>query len=252
MKKSNKLKIFLTGLINENPTLVIFLGMCPALGTTNTIENACYMSLCVIAVLILSNIIISLIRNIVPNEVRIPVYIIIIATLVSIIDMIFHAYLSYDVYSSLGSFISLIVVNCIILGRAEAFASKNKVVDSFIDACGYGLGFAWAIICVAFIRELVGTGCLSWAGHSVRVIGEAYVMSFFATNPGAFITLGIVVALYNVLKTALPKSYNFMVFITKKFINWIKRSSKKLDKDYQAYEKEKADKKALETTKEGE
>lgn len=114
-----KLKIFLNGLIYENPTLVIFLGMCPALGTTNTVENAIYMSLCVLAVLLLSNIIISLIRKIVPNEVRIPVYIIIIATLVSIVDMIFHAYLPYDVYQSLGSFISLIVVNCIILGRAE-------------------------------------------------------------------------------------------------------------------------------------
>lgn len=137
-----KLKIFLNGLIYENPTLVIFLGMCPALGTTDTIEHAIYMSLCVLAVLLLSNVIISLIRKIVPNEVRIPVYIIIIATLVSIVDMIFHAYLPYDVYQALGSFISLIVVNCIILGRAESFASKNGVVDSIFDALGYACGFA--------------------------------------------------------------------------------------------------------------
>ena len=165
-----KLKVFLNGLLYENPTLVIFLGMCPALGTTGSIENAVYMSLCVLFVLFLSNVIISSIRKIVPNEVRIPVYIIIIATLVSIVDMLFHAYLPYDVYQSLGSFISLIVVNCIILGRAESFASKNKVSDSIIDALGYSAGFAMAIIVVAFFRELIGTGALSWAGHSLQII----------------------------------------------------------------------------------
>lgn len=168
-----KLKIFLNGLIYENPTLVIFLGMCPALGTTDTIEHAIYMSLCVLAVLLLSNVIISLIRKIVPNEVRIPVYIIIIATLVSIVDMIFHAYLPYDVYQALGSFISLIVVNCIILGRAESFASKNGVVDSIFDALGYACGFAAAIIVVALFRELIGTGALSWGGSSVTIIPKA-------------------------------------------------------------------------------
>lgn len=191
-----KLKIFLNGLIYENPTLVIFLGMCPALGTTSTVENALYMSLCVFAVLLLSNIIISLIRKIVPNEVRIPVYIIIIATLVSIVDMIFHAYLPYSVYQSLGSFISLIVVNCIILGRAESFANKNNIVDSIVDALGFACGFAAAIIVVALFREILGTGALSWSGHSLRIIPKDYAISLFASNSGAFIALGLVVALY--------------------------------------------------------
>lgn len=198
-----KLKIFLNGLIYENPTLVIFLGMCPALGTTDTIEHAIYMSLCVLAVLLLSNVIISLIRKIVPNEVRIPVYIIIIATLVSIVDMVFHAYLPYDVYQALGSFISLIVVNCIILGRAESFASKNGVVDSIFDALGYACGFAAAIIVVAFFRELIGTGALSWGGSSVTIIPKAYTISLFASNSGAFIALGLVVALYTCVMNAI-------------------------------------------------
>ena len=193
-----KLKIFLNGLLFENPIFVIFLGMCPALGTTGRVEDAVYMSLCVLAVLLMSNIIISLIRKIVPNEVRIPVYIIIIATLVSIVDMLFHAYLPFDVYSSLGSFISLIVVNCIILGRAESFASKNGVVDSIIDAVGYGCGFALAIIVVAFFREVLGTGCLQWAGNTIELFPE-YKISLFASNSGAFIALGLVVELFSVI-----------------------------------------------------
>ena len=198
-----KLKVFLNGLLYENPTLVIFLGMCPALGTTGSIENAVYMSFCVLFVLFLSYVIISSIRKIVPNEVRIPVYIIIIATLVSIVDMLFHAYLPYDVYQSLGSFISLIVVNCIILGRAESFASKNKVSDSIIDALGYSAGFAMAIIVVAFFRELIGTGALSWAGHSLQIIPSEYAIKLFSTNSGAFITLGLVVAGYTAIMEAV-------------------------------------------------
>lgn len=200
---NKKLKIFLNGLLFENPTLVIFLGMCPALGTTNTVENAMYMSLCVLAVLVLSNVIISAIRKIVPNEVRIPVYIIIIATLVSIIDMLFHAFLSYDVYKSLGSFIALIVVNCIILGRAESFASKNGVVDSIVDGVGYSCGFAAAIIVVAFFRELIGTGALSWAGNAIQIIPSDYAISLFASNAGAFIALGLVVACYTAVMNAI-------------------------------------------------
>ena len=197
-----KLQTFLNGLLFENPTLVIFLGMCPALGTTNTVENATYMSLCVLFVLLLSNIIISLIRKIVPNEVRIPVYIIIIATLVTIVDMLFHAYLPDKVYSSLGSFISLIVVNCIILGRAESFASKNNVGDSIIDALGYSAGFAGAIIIVALFRELIGTGCLSWGSSKVELFPEEFAISLFASNAGAFIALGIVVAIFSAIMSA--------------------------------------------------
>ena len=201
-----KLKIFLNGLIHENPILVIFLGMCPALGTTETVEGAAYMSLCVLAVLLLSNIIVSCIKSIVPNEVRIPVYIIIIATLVSIVDMVFHAYLPYDVYKTLGSFISLIVVNCVILGRAESFASKNTVADSIIDALGYAAGFALALITVAVFREILGTGTLSWGGNTLPIFPEEFKLSLFKENAGSFITIGLVVALFSsILKSVNAK-----------------------------------------------
>ena len=202
-----RLKIFLNGLIYENPILVIFLGMCPALGTTDMVEKAVYMSLCVFAVLILSNIIISSIRKIVPNEVRIPVFIIIIATLVSIVDMLFHAYLPYSVYEALAGFISLIVVNCIILGRAESFASKNGVVDSIIDAVGYSAGFALAIIVVAFFREVLGTGSLSWGGNTISLF-EDIKLSLFNQPAGAFITLGIVVAVYTYVMDCIKNRKN--------------------------------------------
>ena len=201
MKKS---KIFLTGIIKENPIFVLFLGMCPVLGTSASLYSAFGMSLCVILVLLMSNIIISLIRKIVPNEVRIPVYIIIIATLVTIVDMLFHAYLPFEIYKSLGSFISLIVVNCIILGRAESFASKNKVGDSIIDAIGYSAGFAAAIIVVALFREVLGTGCLSWAGNSIELFPD-YAISLFASNPGAFIALGIVVAVFTAIMNSIKE-----------------------------------------------
>lgn len=190
----NKLKIFLNGLIYENPILVIFLGMCPALGTTNTVENAVYMSLCVFGVLLFSNIIISAIRKIVPNEVRIPVYIIIIATLVSIVDMLFHAFLPYDVYQSLGSFISLIVVNCIILGRAEGFASKNGVVASAFDGIGNGIGFTVGLCLIGLVRELLGAGTL----FGIGVLPAAFPQTLlFVMAPGALFTYGIIMAAFN-------------------------------------------------------
>lgn len=195
---NNKKKIFLNGLLFENPIFVIFLGMCPALGTTSRVEDAFYMSLCVVMVLLLSNTFISLIRKIIPNEVRIPIYIIIIATIVSVVDMIFHAYLKYSTYQSLGSFISLIVVNCIVLARAETFSSKNNVLDSIIDALGFGLGFSFALIIVALFRELVGTGFLTWNGQSIDLFSK-YKISLFSDNAGAFISLGLLVAIYNLI-----------------------------------------------------
>ncbi len=195
---NNKKKIFLNGLFFENPIFVVFLGMCPALGTTSRVEDAFYMSLCVVMVLLLSNTSISLIRKIIPNEVRIPIYIIIIATIVSVVDMIFHAYLKYSIYQSLGSFISLIVVNCIVLARAETFSSKNNVLDSIIDALGFGLGFAFALIIVALFRELVGTGYLMWNGQSIDLFSK-YKISLFIDNAGAFISLGLLVAIYNLI-----------------------------------------------------
>lgn len=195
---NNKKKIFLNGLFFENPIFVVFLGMCPALGTTSRVEDAFYMSLCVVMVLLISNTFISLIRKIIPNEVRIPIYIIIIATIVSVVDMIFHAYLKYSIYQSLGSFISLIVVNCIVLARAETFSSKNNVLDSIIDALGFGLGFSFALIIVALFRELVGTGFLTWNGQSIDLFSK-YKISLFSDNAGAFISLGLLVAIYNLI-----------------------------------------------------
>lgn len=198
MKKS-KLSIFMNGFIYENPAFVIFLGMCPVLGTTTSVENGVYMSLCVLFVLLLSNIVISALRKIIPDEIRLPVYIILIATLVSVVDMLFHAYLDYGIYQSLGSFISLIVVNCIILGRAEEFANKNTVVDSIFDALGYAAGFALALLSVSFFREVLGTGKLSWADNSVTIIPEDYAIKLFQRPAGAFIVLGCIVALYSVI-----------------------------------------------------
>ena len=192
-----KLQTFLNGLLFENPTLVIFLGMCPALGTTNTVENATYMSLCVLFVLLLSNIIISLIRKIVPNEVRIPVYIIIIATLVTIVDMLFHAYLPDKVYSSLGSFISLIVVNCIILGRAESYASKNNAVLSIFDGLGMGFGFTIGLTLIGLIREILGAG----TAFDIQIFGEWFTpITIFIMAPGAFLVLAFLVAGMNIIR----------------------------------------------------
>ena len=149
MKKS---KIFLSGIINENPIFMLFLGMCPVLGTSGSFYSAFGMSICVLLVLLMSNIIISLIRKIVPNEVRIPVYIVIIATIVSVVDMLVSTFLP-DIYSVLGSFLQLIVVNCIILGRAEAFASKNGVLKSMLDGLATGIGFALALLSISFMLE---------------------------------------------------------------------------------------------------
>ena len=200
MKKS---KIILNGIINENPTFVLFLGMCPVLATSASIYSAIGMSVCVFLVLLLSNIIISLVSKITPNEIRIPVYIIIIATIVSTISMLVEAF-APGIYSTLGAYLQLIVVNCIILGRAESFASKNKVGDSIIDAIGYSAGFAAAIIVVALFREVLGTGCLSWAGNSIELFPD-YAISLFASNPGAFIALGIVVAVFTAIMNSIKE-----------------------------------------------
>ena len=154
MKKG---KLILNGIINENPIVVLFLGMCPILATSSSLYSALGMSVCVFLVLLLSNIVISLVAKITPNEIRIPVYIIIIATIVSAISMVVEA-LMPGIYSTLGSYLQLIVVNCIILGRAESFASKNSVVDSIMDAIGISVGFLASMVIVALLREVIGTG----------------------------------------------------------------------------------------------
>lgn len=204
----NRVKIILNGLIKENPIFVLFLGMCPVLATSGTVYSALGMSVCVLLVLFLSNTIISLVSKITPDEIRIPVYIIIIATVVSTIDMLVKTF-APGIHSELGTFLQLIVVNCIILGRAEAFASKNSVVDSMMDAIGISGGFLIAMLCVSLIREVIGTGCFSMndlSGNqifSLRIIPEGYNISIFASEAGAFLTLGICVASFNAISSAV-------------------------------------------------
>jgi electron transport complex protein RnfE len=199
-KKGSLKKPFIAGLIAENPVFVSLLGMCPTLATTKSLESAIGMGLLVILTLMGSNVLISLLRKIIPGEVKIPCYIIIIATFVTIIKMATEAFLP-ELYSSLGVFISLIVVNCIILGRAEAFASKNGPLASFMDALGSGLGFTMAISIIAIIREVLGTGALSVGvyfpigkAYYLHLFPSEYAISLFVQSAGGFLTLGLVLA----------------------------------------------------------
>lgn len=200
IKQSESKKIFLAGLITENPTFVSLLGMCPTLATTKSVEAALGMGILVILVLIGSNILISLLRKLIPSEVKIPCYIVIIASLVTIIKMLTEAFVP-ALYSSLGVFISLIVVNCIILGRAEAFASKNGVKASFFDALGSGVGFTVALCVVAFIREFLGTGALSFGVYFPigtelhwQIYPSQFALSIFVQSAGGFLALAMVLA----------------------------------------------------------
>lgn len=191
------LKIFFNGLIKENPTFVLLLGMCPTLGTTSSALNGMSMGLATTAVLICSNFIISLIKNLVPDMVRIPSFVVVIASLVTVLQMLIEAY-APAINESLGLFIPLIVVNCIILGRAEAFAAKNSAVESIFDGIGIGLGFTFALTLLGGVRELLGTGKI----FSFTVFPENYGALVFVLAPGAFIALGYLIALINKLKKA--------------------------------------------------
>ena len=193
-------KTFLSGIIAENPVFVSLLGMCPTLATTKSIEAALGMGLLVILTLMGSNVLISLLRKVIPAEVKIPCYIIIIATFVTIIKMLCQAFVP-ALYDSLGVFISLIVVNCIILGRAESFASKNGPGASFIDACGQGIGFTMAICVIAAIREIFGTGAITIGEYFpigtkivFQMIPSQFAISLFVQSAGGFLTLGLVLA----------------------------------------------------------
>ena len=193
-------EVFTAGLFKQNPTFVQFLGMCPTLAVTGSVESAIGMGAGVIFVLVLSNLIISLIRNFVPKEVRIPIYIVIIASLVTILEMIMKAYVP-DLAASLGTFLSLIVVNCLILGRAEAFASKNGPVKSMADGLGMALGFTGGIMLIAFFRELLGSGSITiWGDLGVTLIPSIYRISILVAPAGAFLVFGILVAQVNKLK----------------------------------------------------
>ncbi len=198
-EKVNQSKNFVKGIIVENPVLVGLLGCCPTLATTTSIESAIGMSILFLLVLIGSNVLISLLRNIIPAEVKIPAYIVIIATFVTIVKMLCEAFLP-ELYSTLGVFISLIVVNCIILGRAEAYASKNGPLSSLVDALGMSVGFAMALLIMAVIREFIGTGGFSF-GKIFTFIPEVswtplatYKIDMFVQSPGGFLTLGCILA----------------------------------------------------------
>ena len=192
----NKMKIILNGIIKENPVFVLMLGMCPTLGTTSSAINGMGMGLSTMFVLILSNIVISLIKNIVPDKVRIPCYIVVIATFVTILQLCMQAYVP-GLYASLGLFIPLIVVNCIVLGRAEAFAAKNNPLDSMLDGLGIGLGFTLALTLLGAVRELLGTGRI----FDIAIYPENFGSLIFVLAPGAFIVLGFLIAIINQLKT---------------------------------------------------
>ena len=190
-------KIFFNGRGKENPTFVLLLGMCPTLGTTSSALNGMFMGLATTAVLICSNFLISLIKNLVPDMVRIPSFVVVIASLVTVLQMLIQAY-APAINDSLGLFIPLIVVNCIILGRAEAFAAKNGPVESVFDGIGIGLGFTFALTLLGAVRELLGTGKV----FSVTLFPESYGALVFVLAPGAFIVLGYLIALINKLKKA--------------------------------------------------
>lgn len=193
MKKN--IRILLNGIINENPVFVLLLGMCPTLGTTSSALNGLAMGLATTFVLTCSNLAISSLKNLIPDQVRIPAYVVVIATFVTVVQMCMEAYVP-ALYDSLGLFIPLIVVNCIVLGRAEAFAAKNKVVPSIFDGIGIGLGFTLALTLLGAVRELLGTGKM----FSFTLFPENYGSLIFVLAPGAFIVLGYLIAIVNKLR----------------------------------------------------
>lgn len=193
----SNLRILINGLVKENPTFVLLLGMCPTLGTTSSAMNGLSMGLATMFVLICSNVVISAVKNLVPDMVRIPAYIVIIATFVTVVQFCMEAYVP-ALYASLGLYIPLIVVNCIVLGRAESFAAKNGVVASAFDGIGIGLGFTIALTILGVFRELLGTGKL----FGLSLVPEEFGSLIFILAPGAFLVLGYLIAIVNKLRKA--------------------------------------------------
>lgn len=191
----NYIKILNNGIIKENPIFVLLLGMCPTLATTTSAINGMSMGLATMFVLVCSNVVVSMIKNLTPEKVRIPVFVVIIASFVTILQMCLQAFLT-EVNKSLGLYIPLIVVNCIILGRAEAFACKNAPLASMIDGVGMGIGFTLALTLLGAIRELLGAGSI----FNIALLPETYNMLLFILPPGAFITLGFLIAIVERLK----------------------------------------------------
>jgi len=193
----NYFKIITNGIVKENPTFVLLLGMCPTLATTTSSINGMSMGLATMFVLVCSNVVVSLIKSLTPDKVRIPVFVVVIASFVTILQMCLKAYLP-DINKSLGLFIPLIVVNCIILGRAEAFACKNGALASLCDGIGIGLGFTLALTLLGTVREFFGAGSV----FGFTLLPETYNVLLFILPPGAFITLGYLIAIVNKLKKA--------------------------------------------------
>lgn len=190
------LKEFTKGFVKENPVFVMALGLCPTLAVTSSVNNAVGMGLAATFVLVCSNIIVSLVKNVIPSKIRIPAYIVIIASFVTMVDLTMHAFLT-PLHKSLGLFIPLIVVNCIILGRAEAFANKNNVLNSILDGLGMGLGFTLALMVIAAIREILGAGQF----FGMQVLPASYKPMLVAIlAPGAFIVMGLLMGLMNIMK----------------------------------------------------
>jgi len=188
---NNSSKTLLNGIFKENPTFALVLGMCPTLATTTSAINGMSMGLATMFVLICSNVVISMLKNVIPDKVRIPAFIVVIATFVTIVEMLMKAY-TPAIYDVLGLFIPLIVVNCIVLGRAEAFAAKNSVGLSALDGIGMGLGFTLSLTVIGIIRELLGTGTC----FGQHIIPDNYGMLLFVLAPGAFIVLGLLMGLF--------------------------------------------------------
>lgn len=194
---NSNLKVLFNGLLKENPIFVLLLGMCPTLGTTSSAINGMSMGLATTFVLICSNVVISLLKNLIPDKVRIPAFIVVIATFVTIVEMVMQAYIP-ALFDSLGLFIPLIVVNCIVLGRAEAFAAKNNPFKSMLDGLGMGLGFTFALTLLGTVRELLGTGQV----FGIALYPESYGILIMVLAPGAFIALGYLIAIINKIRKA--------------------------------------------------
>ncbi len=191
----NQWKNFTKGFIKENPIFVLVLGMCPTLGVTSSAMNGLGMGLATTFVLVMANIVISMVKSFIPEKVRIPSFIVIIAAFVTVVQLMMQAYVP-ALYKSLGLFIPLIVVNCIVLGRAEAFASKNGVLSSAIDGLSIGLGFSFALVLLGGIREILGSGKI----FDIALYSENYVSLIFVLAPGAFIVLGYLIAFINQIR----------------------------------------------------
>ncbi len=195
MKKENSMSILLKGLLRENPVFVLILGTCPTLATTTTVNGALGMGLATLAVLVCSNIVISALRKFIPDTVRIPCYIVVIAGFVTVVQMVIHALLP-DLYTTLGVYLALITVNCIILGRAEMFASKNSIGKSALDGIGMGLGFTIALLAMSIVREILGAG--SFAGHEIPfLVNNGLTISILGKAPGGLLVYGCLIAVVN-------------------------------------------------------